>query len=86
MIEKDIHVNEQYKVYQQLHEMRYWYTKEEIQDMVARDACRKSEIYITKCMVSQNWRDPFVLVMNNVGEVNLIIWEKRFEVGLTSRA
>ena len=48
--------------------------------MVARDACRKSEIYITKCMVSQNWRDPFVLVMNNVGEVNLVIWEKKFEV------
>lgn len=52
MIEKDLHVNEQYKVYQQLHQMRYWFTKSEVEDMIARDSCRKSEIYITKCMVS----------------------------------
>jgi predicted DNA-binding ArsR family transcriptional regulator len=62
--------------------MRFWYTQEEIEDMIARDSCRKQDVFITKCMVSKNWRDPFVLVMSNVGEVNLVLWHKSFEVKL----
>jgi hypothetical protein len=54
--------------------------------MIARDACRKTEIYITKCMVSKNWRDPFVLVMSNAGEVNLVLWDKVYEVSTNLRA
>lgn len=60
--------------------MRFWYTEKEIEDMIARDSCRKQDVYITKCMVSKNWRDPFILVMSNVGEVNLVLCEKTFEV------
>lgn len=83
MISAKVHVNDQFKMYQKLHNLRYWYTQAEVQDMIARDACRKNDIYITKCMVSKNWRDPFVLVMSNAGEVNVVLWDKAYEVSFS---
>jgi predicted DNA-binding ArsR family transcriptional regulator len=80
MISAKVHVNDQFKMYQKLHNKRYWYTQTEVEDMIARDSCRKGDIYITKCMMSKNWRDPFILVMSNAGEVNLVLWEKDYLV------
>ena len=72
MIKEGVHVNEQFMVYRALHKLRFHFNPDEIQEMIARDSCRKGDIHLTKCKVSAHKRDPFVLIMNNIGQVDLI--------------
>jgi hypothetical protein len=80
MSKAQLHVNQQFRVYRKIHEMDFKFNQEQVKDMLARDYCRKGEVFLTKCVASKDKRDPFFVAMNNIGEVNVVLYSKNLQV------
>lgn len=69
---KEIPVNDQFQILRNVNKMDFSFNSSQIKEMLLRDSSRKSDIFLTKCVVSKTKRDPFILAMNNIGGVKLV--------------
>lgn len=80
MQNKEISPNTQLQILKKVNKMEFSFRPQEIKDMLLRDCARKEEVFLTHCVVSKTKRDPFLLAMSNIGEVNLVYYSKAITV------
>ena len=72
-----LHVNDQLKIFRELHNKKLSFTSEEVKVILMRDNCRRENLQIVNCCVSKNILDKFILVKNNLGFVSLVDYSGR---------